>query len=299
MVSNGVTITQTQLLPPSISTAASASASTNATANPNTGQPASSGDNATLPTGGTSSDSSNAGGPKSSVVHGSGSGTPIGAIVGGVLGALLLIAIIVLLMIFWRRRKTRRQRALEKVQVQQPFYSDMAQSQSAFNVVHPGGTSSSPDESSFHNAHAYHPHHGGHAGGTFTKSRPPENSNFSNLLSDITPSTPGFSHYQISSNATSYSTRGPESSAGSEATLSSAHGSVAPLLPPERTPSKHAEHLAESSSEAYTAYETPESSTHHGRVVNHEDSGYRIRPAGSSHALGGAVIEFPPAYTTS
>jgi hypothetical protein len=222
-------------------------------------------------------------------VSGSRSGTPIGVIVGGVLGAVLLVAIMVVLMIFWWRRKTRRQKALERVQVQQPFYSDMTQSS---DVVHPGGASLSNNESSFHNAHAHHPRR---AGGTFTKHIPPENGN---LPSDITSSTPGFSHYQISSNATSHS-RGPQSISGSEATLPSAQGSVASLLPPETAPLQHVQHLAESSSQVHTANYTPESSTHHGRVVNHEDSGYRTRPAGSSQALGGAVIEFPPAYTSS
>ncbi|KAF5316553.1 hypothetical protein D9619_006745 [Psilocybe cf. subviscida] len=298
VVSNGLTITQTQLLPLSISTTPGASASANITGITNTGQPTSASDNAALPTGSTSSDSSNAGGAKSAAVKGSGTGTSVGAIVGGILGALLLIAIVVLLVVFWRRRKTRQQKALEKVQVQQPFYSDMVQSQSAFNVVQPGEASSSPGESIFHDVHTYHPPHGGNVGGAFNKSRPPDNTNFSNLLSDITPSTPGFSHYQISSNATSYS-QGPESTAGSEATLPSAHGSVAPLLPSERASSKYAEHLAESSSQAYTAYYTPESSTNHDRVVNHEDSGYRARSAGPSRALPGGILEFPPAYTTS
>lgn len=206
IIPSGVTTTQTQLLPTSISTAAGASASANVTG-----------------------------------INGSGSRASTGAIVAGTLGALLLITITVLLIIFWRRHKARQQKALEKVQVQQPFYSDM-----------------------------HHPHHGGNSG--------------------------GLSHYQILSNARSPFRR-PEPSPGYEAIIPSTHGSVAPLLPAGGTSSRRAEHLAGSLPQAYTAHRTPESNTNHGRVVNHEDSGYRIRSAWSSQALEGGALDLPPSYT--
>ncbi|KAF5316551.1 hypothetical protein D9619_006747 [Psilocybe cf. subviscida] len=271
MVSNGVSITQTQLLPPSISSTSGASASANVTGITNTGQPTSASDNATRPTGSTSSDSSNTGDAKSTAVKGNGSGTSIGAIVGGILGVLLLIAI--MLIIFWRRRKTRQQTALEKVQVQQPFYSNIVQSQSAFNPVHSGDAFPNPGESAFHGAHMHHRYHDGNTTGTFNYSA--ENRNVSNLRS-----------------------RDPEASAGSEATLRSPHGSVASLLLSGRDSSPYAEGLVESLSRPYPAQHTPESSTNHSWAMNREGSGYRMRLSGGSQALSGSALESPPAYTT-
>ena len=219
-------------------------------------------------------------GNSGTTVAGANKSSPIGAIVGGVLGGLLFVIVIFLFLYYRRAKKKRHANEVEQVQ---PFYDDIPSSGA-------GPSSTSPYEASGVYKAQQTLEVGNSRGFFARKAATLALASTQSPNANIIPSLPTA---PITSQAEAYagpsvidSNHAGATGGSSEASAPSSTGSAAPLLQPNR---KREESLAESSQ--------PQPGTSR-RVVTHEDSGFRMPRTGGDRApLQSIIVEYPPAYT--
>ncbi|KAF9485593.1 hypothetical protein BDN70DRAFT_871263 [Pholiota conissans] len=259
----------------------------------------------TTSTGTTENAATTSGTPSGSVsaIDGGKHSSPIGAIVGGVVGGLLLIIFLILL--FFCLRRKRRKEELHRLAVEaQPFNRDQSPRES-YSTPAPGSTFSPASGAPLESASGVYGTQQMAQTGTSYAYVSGKNSSYAvNNLRSGAPGFPSpspvtsFSHNHNPS--TSYSPSSDQSEAGG----SSAVESAAPLLSPNRSVSSGNSSAAGSSTkyEEHLPYMDSPTSVADARtgaqqkVINHQDSGFRLpRPQMAPEE----VIEYPPEYTAS
>ncbi|KAF8957095.1 hypothetical protein BDZ97DRAFT_1924836 [Flammula alnicola] len=223
---------------------------------------------------GTTSSNDNRG---TAAVGGNSSGPPIGAIVGAVLGGIALIILIIAVVLFYRRRK--KNKYIRELEQPQPFYRDISPNASSANIndipSEASGSYSAPQMAQTGKARGFSSKHANTSSPTAGTSDPNTPSG-SYSGPDSSHSTSGYGPYS-----------GIATSRASEASGPSAAGSTAQLLQPNRGSAKHGEHIADSSQREHSG----------PRIVNHEDSGFRMPSTDQTPPPPTEFIEYPPEYT--